>query len=172
MLLFAFLFVLLYYPSNPLRPQGGRINCGSSHTWLGVPTKEGNVIKRISMIAMAIIGLCMICSPNASADGPPIIGSRINLTVTATTNGVPTNRPTIVLFNRDNVVSNDWGDVDATPWSKSFYVRRNPYGFLYLDARPYNPNPVWGIVTYTCSIAVNGTVVSKRTAVGSVHCSL
>lgn len=130
------------------------------------------MVKKLLVALLAVLGLSASFAPSAAADGPPITGSKIDLSVTATTNGVPTNRSTIISFNRDNAVSNDWFDVDATPWHQWFYVHRSPYDFIYLRAQPTNPNPVYGVVTYTCKISVNGTVVSSRTAVGSVSCAI
>lgn len=130
------------------------------------------MVKRLLVSLLAVLGLSAGLAPSAAADGPPITGSRIDLSVTATTNGVQTNRSTIISFNRDNVVANDWFNVDATPWHQWFYVHRSPYGFLYLSAQPTNPNPVYGVVTYTCKISVNGVVVSSHTGVSSVTCSI
>lgn len=130
------------------------------------------MIKRLLMVLIAVVGFFAGLAPNATAD-PPIVGYKVDYNVTATQNGVATaSRPTIFSFAMENAITNDWFYVDTPPYHLGIYMRSSPYGRARINARPSNPNPVLGVATYTCTISVNGTVVSRKSGVGSVTCAI
>jgi hypothetical protein len=130
------------------------------------------MVKRIVVAFVAIFGLCAGIAPSANAEPTvPLIGYQVDYSVTATVNGVQTNSASTFTFTNDNVVSNAWFDIAATPWSRATYTRANPRGLLSINAKPTNPNPVYGVITYRCTISVNGVVVSSKKNIGKVTCA-
>jgi hypothetical protein len=131
------------------------------------------MVKRILVALVAVLGLSAMIAPIAVATPTvPLMGYKVDYDVTATINGMQTNSTSMITFTRDNGVSRDWVNVTSTPWSLEIYTRTSPYGIARIDAKATNPNPVYGVIKYHCTISVNGHVVLSRSRIGGVTCAI